>query len=272
MLKSFINLDSGFRDKNNFPNPFNYTVLENQVETWMKIGGCRNVEVVDAKIERLSIPYPRVELFATDFIEIKSVATTDFTTATAHGLSVGDILECIIQPLNSNVILKSVQYEVSNIVSATSFQLFNIGGATTLDFGTTFDFSGKNRLRFALTDSTIDTAVETAREILKTPQIFVDIHCRSYNDNDLIDTIGGKVRSSKFVIYTDSTKLQYDEYGYPIWIHYSCNMIQTIRYKKNECLNIRLCDRNGKVIDIYSELPSEANPLKQLLLTLSMSW
>ena len=272
MLKSFINLDSGLRDKTNFPNPFNYTVVENQVETWMKIGGCRNVEVVDAKIEKLSIPYPRTELFATQFVEVESVSTTDFTCV-AHGLIPNDIIECIIQPLNTTAVYANVQYVVLGAGhTADVFRIAAIGDTTAINIGATFNFGGKNRLRFAVVDATINAAVATARDILKVPQIFVDIHCRSYNDNDLIDTIGGKVRSAKFVIHTNSTKIQNDEYGSPVWIHYDCDMIQTLRYRKNECLNVRLCDRNGKIIDIYPEAPTDDNPLKQLLITMSLSW
>jgi hypothetical protein len=270
---SYINIDSSFRDKNNYPNPFHFTVLENQVETWLKLGGCKQKEEAIVKIERMTIPYPRIELFSDTFIEVESVAGATLTS-TGHTLADGDIVEVITAPLSVSPFVYGAQYQVT--ASATpNFELIPVGGAGSISTAVAQTYGGKNRLQLALVSTTgknFQNAVIAAREILKVPQIFVDFYSKRYNDLDLIDTIGGAVRNAKFVVYTNQSLIQRDEYEHPVWIHYICDTPQVLRFKKNDAVLIRLQDRNGRTINIYPEAPTDDQPLKQLLLTVSFKW
>jgi hypothetical protein len=273
---SYINIDSSFRDKNNYPNPFHFTVLENQVETWLKLGGCKQKEEANVKIERMTIPYPRIELFSDTFIEVESVNTVTLTS-TDHTLADGDIVEVITAPLSASPFVYGAQYQVDLSVPLATFQLIPVGGAGSISTTVAQTYGGKNRLQLALVSTAsgsknFQNAVIAAREILKVPQIFVDFYSKRYNDLDLIDTIGGAVRNAKFVVYTNQSLIQRDEYEHPVWIHYICDTPQVLRFKKNDAVLIRLQDRNGRTINIYPEAPTDDQPLKQLLLTMSFKW
>lgn len=274
---SYINIDSSFRDKNNYPNPFHFTVLENQVETWLKLGGCKQKEEAIVKIERMTIPYPRIELFSDTFIEVASVAGATLTSI-AHGLADNDIVEVIITPLTTSPFAYGAQYLV-NELTADTFELLPVGGGAAFSTTPNQTYGGKNRLQLALVSNiasggtkNFQTAVIAAREILKVPQIFVDFYSKRYNDLDLIDTIGGAVRNAKFIAYTNQSLIQRDEYEHPVWIHYICDTPQVLRFKKNDAVLIRLQDRTGRTINIYPEAPIDDQPLKQLLLTMSFKW
>jgi len=272
---SYINIDSNQRDKANFPNPFSFTVLERQVETWLKLGGCHQKEEAVVKIERMTIPYPRIELFSDTFVEVASVNAATLTSV-AHGLVDGDIVEVIISPLTTSPFSYGAQYQV-NQLTADTFELLPVGGGTAYSTTIAQTYGGKNRLRLALVvnnagTKNFQTSVSTAREILKVPQIFVDFYSKRYNDLDLIDTIGGAVRNAKFIVYTNQSLVQRDEYEHPVWIHYVCDTPQTLRFKKNDAVTIRLQDRDGKTINIFPEDAIDDEPLKQLLLTLSFKW
>jgi hypothetical protein len=274
---SYINIDSSFRDKNNYPNPFHFTVLENQVETWLKLGGCKQKEEAIVKIERMTIPYPRIELFSDTFIEVTSVAGAVLTSAD-HTLADGDIVEVITAPLSTSPFVYGTQYEVANantVLGTFELRLLAVIPGASLITSSDQTYGGKNRLQLALVSTTgknFQNAVIAAREILKVPQIFVDFYSKRYNDLDLIDTIGGAVRNAKFVVYTNQSLIQRDEYEHPMWIHYICDTPQVLRFKKNDAVLIRLQDRNGRTINIYPEAPTDDQPLKQLLLTMSFKW
>lgn len=270
---SYIHIDSNFRDKNNFPNPFSFTVLENQTESWLKLGGCKQKEEALVKIERMTIPYPRTELFATTFIEVSSVSGVSSTvlTSVGHGLVDGDIVEVVIAPITASPFVYGAQYLVDQL-TADTFELTPVGGGTAISNVVNQTYSGKNRLRFALVNNVINSQLATALAAIKQPSIFVDFYSKRYNDLDLIDTIGGNIRNAKFIVYTHNSLIQNDEYGNPIWIHFICDTPQVLRFKKNDALTIRLQDRVGKTLNLYPESPSDDAPLKQLLLTLSFKW
>jgi len=267
---SYIHIDSNFRDKNNFPNPFSFTVLENQTESWLKLGGCKQKEEALVKIERMTIPYPRTELFATTFIEVSSVDGQDLTSA-GHTLVIGDIVEVVIAPITTSPFVYGAQYQVNSTVG-NLFTLIPVGGLAIISTAVVQTYSGKNRLRFALVNNVINSQLATALAAIKQPSIFIDFYSKRYNDLDLIDTIGGNIRNAKFIVYTHNSLIQNDEYGNPVWIHFICDTPQVLRFKKNDALTIRLQDRVGKTLNLYPESPSDDAPLKQLLLTLSFKW
>jgi hypothetical protein len=243
----------------------------------LKLGGCKQKEEAIVKIERMTIPYPRIELFSDTFIEVASVNTVTLTSTAAHALADDDIVEVIIAPSTTSPFVYGAQYKVFN--SATpNFELRPVGaGGVSISTAVAQTYGGKNRLQLALVSTAsgsknFQNAVIAAREILKVPQIFVDFYSKRYNDLDLIDTIGGAVRNAKFVVYTNQSLIQRDEYEHPVWIHYICDTPQVLRFKKNDAVLIRLQDRNGRTINIYPEVPADDQPLKQLLLTMSFKW
>lgn len=182
----------------------------------------------------------------------------------------------MIAPLTASPFVYGAQYLV-NQLTLNTFELLPVGGGTALSTTPNQTYSGKNRLRLALVSNLAGTKnfqaqVERAREILNIPQIFVDFHSKGNNSTDMIDTIDGVARGSKFILYTNQSLIQRDEYEKPIWIHYICDMPQTLDFKKNDAVIIKLQDRNGTIIDVYSNLSNPDNSLSQLLMTLSLKW
>lgn len=90
-------------------------------------------------------------------------------------------------------------------------------------------------------------------DILSTfPRIYVNFSCREYKDVRLINTIDGRLPEAKFICQFD--KVQNDSAGNPIWLHYKCEMEQTMRFKRDDIITFELTSRNG------STLPQNDNP------------
>lgn len=159
-----------------------------------------------------------------------------------------------------------------------------IGGGAITTTAQTYTESN-NKLRFVvMTPDTFVagvtipgsmTQLDAARSILKMPRLYLDFHCKKFNDLDLVYSIDGVHREAKFIATYDKT--QTDEFGNPMWLHYKCPMEQVFRFSRNEPVVVRLMGRDSSVITVFSDLtvgPSlnTANdPLKNILITLCVT-
>lgn len=87
--------------------------------------------------------------------------------------------------------------------------------------------------------------------------LFLDIHSATYNDQYLVNTIAGTNRDARFVLVRD--KVLFDKTGAPIWILWTSQMEQVLRFKRDDALVLRLYTPDGKT------LPLVDNPIKDPL-------
>jgi len=102
------------------------------------------------------------------------------------------------------------------------------------------------------------------------PRLYIDFHARQYNDQYLVNTISGIHPGARFVAVP--CRIQTDSDTVPVWIHYSCNMKQTLRFKRDDSVVLRITTRSGSVLTTFvAENPTDpADPLKQTLITLEL--
>src|SRR5258706_3945982 len=103
-MATFIDLDSIWRDRQAYSNPCDYQLTPEQVATWTKSvrevralpqnANERPLDFVSAiNLLGTTLPYPRIELFASRLITIDSITNSDtLTTLDPHNLAVGDIV------------------------------------------------------------------------------------------------------------------------------------------------------------------------------------
>ncbi len=70
------------------------------------------------------------------------------------------------------------------------------------------------------------------------PRVFVEFKCLTVKDIVGLRTMGGKHPDDNFVC--DFGRIQTDNLGTPIWIHWICNMEQVMRFDLNSQVKIRI--------------------------------
>nr|QBK87046.1 MAG: uncharacterized protein LCMAC103_03900 [Marseillevirus LCMAC103] len=94
------------------------------------------------------------------------------------------------------------------------------------------------------------------------PQLYMDFHSDNSNDMYLVGTIDGRNRDARFVLV--QFKIQTDHNGAPQWIHWKCEMEQTLRYKRDGEASLRLFTEDGVTLPIVDAAPPlPADPTKQ---------
>lgn len=278
-MSSYVDLDSFWRDRSAYTNPCEYQLTASQVSMWTQSArevrplpqnpNSRPLDFVDAiSVISATLPYPRIELFA-PLITLLSVSGNTFTSDSA--VSLDDIIMTSSPGFFSSVGLKrNVEYHVINPIGNT-FQLSLTQGGAAVAFT---DATGID-LQVAVI-STADYAdiiatTEGARQLVTFPRIYLDYHCKLYNDVRLINTNNGVLQDAKFVLGID--KVQFDDNATPIWIHYKAHGEQVMRYKRNEPVVIRFMTRDGTTIPFFDEddLNVVTNPNMQTLITLNVT-
>lgn len=106
----------------------------------------------------------------------------------------------------------------------------------------------------------------------KVPVVFVNFRSSTYKDIRLIATINGTLSDAKFACYFD--KIQYDDFNNPktpVWIHYRCPMVQTMRFVRDMPVTFQLFTRSGSIPPQQdNDLPDEPDPDKQTILTVQL--
>ena len=286
-MSIYIDLDSIWRDRSAHTNPCDYSLTPEQVETWTKSvrevralpqnPSQRPLDFVSAiNLISATLPYPRVELFASRFIIVDSITGGNtFNTLDPHGLTINDVLITSSPGFTvSNGVGREIEYHVINVPTATSFQVSLTAGGALQPFinGTGLD------LVFAVLGDPADPASDyatvseqtlAAKQLVSFPRIYLDIHSHRYDDPRCIRTIGGILADAKFVLGID--KVQYSDDLQPLWIHYKAHGEQVMRFKKDDTVTIRFMTRDGTTIPFFNEsnLEIPTNPYKQSLITIN---
>jgi hypothetical protein len=279
-MSIFIDCDSVWRDRQQYPNPMDYQLTAKDIETWTRSG--RTVRSVpqnpnerpldfasSIEIRAASLPYPRIELFATESVVVDSVDTTaTLFSVDPTGLAVGDVV-MTSTPFGLSGINRNVQYWVIATPTPTSFQVSLTQGGpqyTQLVVGG----PGLNIELSIIPPADYDTIMAQLNEallLLTYPRIYLDFHCNTYKDAYLIRTAGGRLADSKFILFQE--RIQLDDRQTPVWIHYICRFEQVMRFKRDDVIALRFFTRGGSTIEFFNEpnLDVPTNPLKQSILT-----
>lgn len=282
-MSNHLELDSYYRDRQAFTNPCDYTITAEQVDTW--IVNSREVRavpqsIVDRPLDFVSsmdminatLPYPRIELFASRTIIVDSITGTDtFTTLTPHGLNINDIVMTSSPGFFTRVgISRNTEYHVVNVPTPTTFKLSLTAGGAPSTFG---NGTGLNLELAVITPADYADVIglnNDAANLAQYPRVYVDVHSDLYKDIRRVNSISGILSDAKFVLTLD--KIQYDVNLTPVWIHYKSHGEQVMRFKRNNPLHIRFFGRDGKTtIPFFNEpdLPVPSNPYKQTILTMT---
>lgn len=278
-MATYIDLDSIWRDRAAYPNPCAYELTPNQIETWSRstretrpLPANPNERPLDfvnsVSLITLTLPYPRIEIYATRTISVDSILANTLTTLDPHNLVVGDILMTSSPGYSSSTgILRNVEYHVISTATPTTFQisLVSAGPALALTDGTSLDM-----LLAVLTAADYDTVIgnlDDAIKLVTFPRLYVDFHSRKYPDTRMINTNGGRLADAKFVIGID--RVQLDDKLTPTWIHYKSHGEQVFRFKRDDPVVLNIFTRDGTTINFFNEgdLSIPTNPMKQSLAT-----
>lgn len=278
-MATYIDLDSIWRDRAAYPNPCNYELTPNQIETWSRSTretrplpanpNERPLDFVNSiSLITLTLPYPRIEIFANQAILVNSVNTNTLTTLDPHNLVVGDIVMTSSPGYaNTTGILRNVEYHVISTATPTTFQISLVpaGPAVSLTNGTGLDMT--LAVISAADYATVIGNLDDAINIVTFPRLYVDFHSRKYPDTRMINTNGGRLSDAKFVIGID--RVQLDDKLTPTWIHYKSHGEQTFRFKRDDPVVFNIVTRDGTTINFFNEgdLGIPTNPMKQSLVT-----
>lgn len=285
-MSTYIDLDSVWRDRSAFPNPCEYSLTPEQVATWTKSArevralpqnaGERPLDFVAAlNLLGATLPYPRVELFATRFVEVDSIILNTFNTLAPHGLLVNDIVITSSPGFTiSNGIGREIEYHVIATPTPVSFQVSLLPGGAIQSFtngtGLEMTLAVMGDPANPLSDyATVSAQTSAAKQLVSFPRIYIDIHSYRYNDPRCIRTIGGVLADAKFILVMD--KVHYGDDLQPLWIHYRSHGEQVMRFKRDDPLFIRFMTRDATTIPFFieSDLSVPTDPFKQTMLTIN---
>lgn len=279
-MTSFVDLDSFWRDRSAYPNPCQYELTPGQVALWTASSrevralpqnpNSRPLDFVDAiSIISASLPYPRIELFASTSVTLISVSSNTFTADSPVALN--DIIMTSSPGFSNSVgLVRNVEYHVINPVGNT-FQLSLTQGGAAVTFTNSTGINLEVAVISPADYADVIANTEAAISLVSFPRIYLDFHCKMYPDTRLLNTNNGVLQDAKFVLGID--RVQIDDNATPIWIHYKSHGEQVMRYKRNEPVTIRFMTRDGTTIPFFEEddLTIVTNPNKQSLITLSVT-
>ena len=123
-------------------------------------------------------------------------------------------------------------------------------------------------LEFATTINIKYLTLPYSETLSEFPRIYVNFRSKRYKDIHLINAIDGKQPTAKFICNFD--RIQTDRNGNPLWIHYRCNMEQTMRFERGEPAIFQVTTRvqqirpTGGVAHLDHLLMSRQNKLPQI--------
>jgi hypothetical protein len=279
-MSTYVDLDSVWRDRSCYTDPCNYQLTPNQVSTWNRstrevvplpqnpnnrpLDFVNSVHVIGA-----SLPYPRIELYAKNFVTVESI--TSNTLSTTQTVANDQIL-MTSSPGYANTIgiLRNVEYHVVNAAPGT-FQLSLTEGGAAISLT---DSTGTNIVFAQINPSDyvdIIALLQNAVQLVSYPRVYLDFYSLQYKSIRLLNTNNGVLPDAKFVLGID--RIQYDDKLTPIWIHYKSHGEQVYRYKRDDPVIIRFMSRDGSTIPFFDEpdLTVPTNPIKQSLVTLNVT-
>lgn len=125
-------------------------------------------------------------------------------------------------------------------------------------------------LEFATTINVKSLTIPYTEDLSEFPRVYINFRSNNYKDIHLINAIEGRQSESKFVCVYD--KIQNDRNGNPLWIHYKCDMEQTMRFSRGEPVLFEITTRSGAVLP-QQDTPADqdADPTKQTLVTFEVT-
>ncbi len=95
--------------------------------------------------------------------------------------------------------------------------------------------------------------------------LYLDIHSPTYNDQYIINTMGGANRDARFLLVRD--KVIFDRKGKPVWILWTSPMEQVLRFKRDDPLVFRLFTPDGVTLSLIDDgpVPKESAQIMALL-------
>lgn len=126
-------------------------------------------------------------------------------------------------------------------------------------------------LEFATTVNIRYLTLPFSERVAALPRIYINFRCRTYKDIHLIQTIDGIHSEARFICVPD--RIQNDpSTDEPAWIHYKCNMEQTMRFIRDDPVILQFTTRSGDILPNTDTLePVDPNPNQQTLITFELT-
>lgn len=125
-------------------------------------------------------------------------------------------------------------------------------------------------LEFATTVNIKYLTIPYSEDVVELPRIYINFRSDKYKDIYLINAIDGKHHDSKFICLPE--RVQNDRNGNPLWIHYKCQMEQTMRFERGSPILFQITTRNGTVLpSLDTTVPTAPDPTKQTLCTFEIT-
>ena len=287
-MATFYELDSFRRDRQNYSNPLDYTVSPDLTGTWTAqsrsirslsvLGdgaGCNKKAHAEdvfrtVNVGVVTLPYPRIELFALDSVDVTSVTANVFTSPDTSAFANGDVILASSLPSGTGL-SPNVNYYVIGI-TGTSFQLSLTPAGVAIAVPDRPAGASYTLPVVTAADSAVVLGnLDRARLLLDFPRIYLDLHSSRYNDTRAIRTIGGVLTAAKFVLVID--RIQNDASGAPVWIHYRSSSEQTMRFRLEDPIVAAFYSRGDTIIDFFAETDFTvmSDPKKQSLITIEVT-
>lgn len=278
-MSEYLTIDSIYRDRVSYPNPCDWQLTESQVANWFKYArevralpqsaNKRPLEFVTSTIvHSLTLPYPRVSLYATESILVTSIDVTGTIFTADSPLPSWFIVGASIQSgTNSNGITTYKTYFVNSILTPTTFTLDVVDPPV----GPVVFSPGSNlNIPFYNYTASVEAELTDALQLLTYPRIYLNYY-QFHDDNQLVFSIDSIHREVKFVFTHD--RHQYDNQGNPIWIHYRCLFDQVMRINRDHPPVFRITNRSDNILPFFIDTDDSvpANPDKQMLIDISLT-
>lgn len=125
-------------------------------------------------------------------------------------------------------------------------------------------------LEFATTVNIKHLILPYTEDLVELPVIYVNFRSKKYNDIHLINAIYGKQPTAKFIC--TQHKILNDKLGSPLWIHYQCNMEQTMRFERGGPVIFQITTRDGSILPQQDTIvPLQTDPTKQSICTFELT-
>lgn len=124
-------------------------------------------------------------------------------------------------------------------------------------------------LEFSTEVQVVSLTLPYTPDLVLLPRIYLDVHSRVYPDRYLVSTIDNKVPEARFILIQN--RVQFSDALVPLYVHYFCAMVQTVRFRRDDPLVIRITSRDGTPLPFFIDpLTGPADPAQQSLITLQL--
>lgn len=123
---------------------------------------------------------------------------------------------------------------------------------------------------FAVSIRPLEMTLPYSTAMTSVPYVYVDVHGKTYNDENLVRSINDSIKPVRFVFTNPS--VQYDNNGVGKWIRFYSSMEQVMRFKRDDDLVVKIMDRSlNPFANPDNAIPNPLNPLAQTYLTFCLT-